>query len=90
MVDTACRTVERPAPRPTRAVRYSATPLTRNHMGTPIKGARTIRSCLATARAVAVLLIAPEAGNEEPEPTAQEMYGHKQKLTRPYYYNDGL
>ena len=74
MADTACRTVERPAARPTRAVRYSATPftpLTRNHMGTPIKGARTIRSCLATALAVAVLLIDTEAGNEEPEPTAQ-------------------
>ena len=54
MADTACRTVERPAACPTRVVRYSATPLTRNHMGTPIEGARTIRSCLATALAVAV------------------------------------
>ena len=83
MADTACRNVERPAPRPTRAVRYSATPVTRNH-GTPIKGARTIRSCLATALAVAVLLIATEAGNGEPERTAQEMYGHKRNPTRPY------
>ena len=49
-----------------------------NH-GTPIKGARAIRSCLATALAVAVLLIATEAGNGEPERTAQEMYGHKQQ-----------
>ena len=83
MADTACRTVERPAPRPPRAVRYSATPLTRNHIGTPIEGARTIRSCLATALAVAVLLIATEAGNGEPERTAQEMYGHKRNPTRP-------
>ena len=29
-----------------------------------------------------VLLIATEAGNEEPERTAQEMYGHKRNLRR--------
>ena len=57
--------------------------MTRNHIGTPIEGARTIRRCLATALVVAVLLIATEAGNGEPDPTAQKMYGHKHNLTRP-------